>query len=159
MKNQFKAIIVLALIIIAVGFLFYIAKSFGGEENAESENPLTICQPQNASPEQQNCYWTAHIHATIKITKSGGKVQIEFEQGELEEGHTHAEENKLHWHGLLSVDSQTKEVIDWSPLYVSKILDNLGILIEGYPKYILNGEEVNSDYIWQDGDVIEIQYG
>lgn len=152
--SRVKALIILILVSIAVAAVFYTAKLTGGE-NVKSERPVVICNPQNAPPEQQKCFWTAHIHATVKVSMKGEEIPLGFEQGKLEGSHTHAESNKIHWHELIPVDSLTKEVKDWSALEVSKIA--LGSQ-EGNRKFVVNGREVESTYIWQDGDSIEIHY-
>lgn len=146
------------LVVVVVGVLFFYVANLFGSENVQSDKPLVICQPQNAPPEQQKCFWTAHIHFTIKVFKGNEEIPVGFEQGELEGKHTHAEKNKVHWHGLLSVNPVTKEVTDLSPLQVGNIPKDLKLSVEGNPMFIVNGKEVNSFYIWQDGDVIEILY-
>ncbi len=83
---------------------------------------------------------------------------MKFEEGELEGQHTHSEPNKLHWHGLIPVDPKTKEVTDWSALEVQKIVTDFKLSRGRTPKFIVNGKEVPSTYIWKDGDVIEIRY-
>lgn len=144
--------------IIAVAAFFWIAKNLGGGEGVESEKPVIICKPQNAPPEQQECFWTAHIHADIKVFQDNKEIPSSFEVGELEGVHTHAEKNKLHWHGLISADPKTKGVSDWSPLSVEQLLKDMRIAIEDGPQIIVNGEEVGLMSIWHDGDIIEIRY-
>jgi len=191
MNNSLKNIFILIVIIAAIAGFFWIANFLGSGEKAQSEKPLVICQPQSAPPEQpsaafpsreatdeqskamagkQKCYWTAHIHAMVRVFKDGKEIPIKFEEGKLEGQHTHSEPNKLHWHGLIPVDAKTpkeslrdptgqaKEVIDWSALEVQKIITDFGRSQEGTPKFIVNGKEVEPSYIWKDGDNIEIRY-
>lgn len=158
MTKQLKSIFLVLFIGIAIAVFFWVAKNFGDRESAQSEKPFVICQPQNAPPEQQKCNWTAHIHATVKVFKQGKEIPVSFEDGELEGQHTHSEPNKLHWHGLISVDPKTKDVSDWSFLEVGKIPKDFKLAIEGTPKFIVNSREVEPSYIWQDGDIIEIRY-
>ena len=153
-----KSLCVLVIVTVAIFGFFWFANFLGSGEKAQSEKPLVICQPQNAPLEQQKCFWTAHIHATVKIFKRGQEVSVSFEEGELEGQHTHSEPNKLHWHGLIPVDPQTKVVSDWSSLEVGKISKDFKLPMEDAPKFTVNGKEVDPFYVWQDGDIIEIRY-
>ncbi len=146
------------VVVTAVFGFFWIANFLGSGEKSQSEKPLVICNPPNVSPEQQKCNWTAHIHFMLKVFKGSEVVPLKFEQGELSAQHTHSEINKIHWHGLIPVNSKTKEVTDWSVLEVQKIPTDLKLNIEGIPKFIVNGQEVEPSYIWKDGDTIEIHY-
>ena len=178
MSNRIKSTIIIVLVIAAVSGFFWLANFFGSGEKTQSEKPLVICQPpaspklqrgeQNAPPEQpssaeatagrQECFWTAHIHATVRIFKSGKEIPVKFEEGKLEGQHTHSQPNKLHWHGLIPVDPKTKEVTDWSMLEVQKIVTDFKLAQEGTPKFIVNNNKVDPSYIWKDGDTIEIRY-
>lgn len=150
-----NTLILLAVIAALLGFVWFALNFGAGEEKVQSEKLLVICQPQNVPPEQQKCFWTAHIHATVKVFMKGEKISLGFEQGNLEGSHSHAEPDKIHWHGLILVDPKTKEVTDWSPLAVSQLSLKER---ETEPKFIVNGKEVGPSHIWQDGDTIEIHY-
>lgn len=158
MSKQLKSIVTLLLVMAAIIGFFWAANFLGSGEKAQSEKPLVICQPQNAPLEKQKCNWTAHIHAMVKLFKNNIEVPVRFEEGVLEGQHTHSEPNKLHWHGLIPVDSKTKEVTDWSALEIQKIVTDFNLSQEGTPKFIVNGKEVEPSYIWKDGDTIEIHY-
>ena len=158
MSNQTKSAIIIIVVIAAIAGFFWLANFLGSGEKAESEKPAVICKPQNAPPEQQECFWTAHIHATVRLFKNGTEIPVRFEEGELEGQHTHSEPNKLHWHGLIPVDSKTKEVTDWSALEIQKIVADFKLSQEGTPKFIVNSREVDPSYIWKDGNSIEIRY-
>jgi hypothetical protein len=127
-------------------------------ENVQSEKPMVICSNQNASPDQQKCHWTAHIHAQVKIFHKGKEVSIGYEQGDLQKGHTHAKKNKLHWHGLLPVDPTTKQIIDSSEFRIEKIPNDLNIQLSGKRRFVVNGKEKDGSYEWKDGDIVEIYY-
>lgn len=157
-KNKIKSILILLVVVFAILGFFGLANFLGSGEKAQSEKPIVICNPPNASPEQQKCNWTAHVHATVKVFKQGKEVPVSFEEGELEGQHTHSEPNKLHWHGLIPVDSKTKVVSDWSLLEVGRIPKDFKLAVEGASKFVVNGKEVDPSYIWQDGDTIEIRY-
>ena len=156
--NKLKSVIVIVFVIAAVIGFFWIAKFFGSGENAQSEKPLVICNPPNVLPEQQKCSWTAHIHFHLNVFKRFQEIPIGFEQGDLQTTHTHAEKNLIHWHGLIPLNSNKKEVTDWSVLEIRKIPSDLKLNIDGTPKFIVNGKEADPSYIWKDGDHIEIRY-
>lgn len=155
MNTKTKSIIALLIVVIAIIGFFKLANFLGSGEKAQSEKPIVICNPPNAPPEQQKCNWSAHVHATVRVFMKGEEVLLGFEEGGLEGSHTHAEQNKIHWHGLIPVDPKTKEVTDWSALRVSNLA--LGPR-EGNRKFIVNGKGVEPSYIWKDGDTIEIRY-
>jgi hypothetical protein len=158
MTKQLKSVFIVLLVIAAIAAFFWIAKNLGGGESVESEKPVVICKPQNAPPESQECFWTAHIHFHLHVFRGTQEVPIKFEEGELQALHTHAGENLVHWHGLIPVDPKTKEVTDWSALEVQRIVSDFNLQQGGTPKFIVNGQEVATSYIWKDGDVIEIRY-
>ena len=158
MNKQVKNWLIILLVIVAIAGFFWIAKNLGGGESVESEKPAVICRPQTAPLNEQECLWTAHIHATVRVFKGGAEIPVKFEQGELEGQHTHSESKKLHWHGLIPVDPKTKEVTDRSALEVRKIITDFKLLEEGTQKFIVNNNEVDPSYIWKDGDTIEIRY-
>lgn len=157
-NTKIKNALILIIVIAAIAEFIWFARFFGSGENAESEKPAVICKPQNAPPEQQECFWTAHIHAGIKVFQDNQEIPLSFEEGELEKVHTHAEKDKLHWHGLIPVDPKIKEVTDWSALSIKQLLKDLGLSIEDGPQIIVNGKEVDLSQTWKDGDIIEITY-
>lgn len=146
-----KSILILLAVIFAIVGLFWFAGRFGGSEKVQSEKPAVVCKGQE-------CFWTAHIHATIKVFAGGREVPLNFEQGKLEEEHTHSDSDKLHWHGLIPIDPKTQEVKDWSALEVGKIPADLNLSLEGKPRFVVNSKEVEESYVWRDGDLIEIHY-
>lgn len=158
MNTKIKSIIGLLVVVVVVIGFFKLANFLGNGEKTQTEKQLVICQPQSAPLEQQTCNWTAHIHATVKLFNKGEEIQVKFEEGELEGQHTHSESNKLHWHGLIPVDPKTKEVTDWSAIEVQKIVTDFNLSQGGTPKFIVNSQEVEPSYVWQDGDTIEISY-
>jgi hypothetical protein len=158
MSNQTKSAVIIVLVIVAVAGFFWLANFLGSGEKAESEKPALICKPQNAPPEKQECFWTAHIHFHLQAFKGLEELPIGFEQGDLRGIHNHADKNLVHWHGLIPVDPKTKEVTDWSAFEVQKISSDLKLSPERKPKFIVNGQEVAPVYVWKDGDHIEIHY-
>lgn len=156
--NKVISFLTLICIISAIILFFVIAHYFGSAESVRSEKPIVICIPHDALIQKQQCFWTAHIHAMVKVFKNNKEEPIGYEQGKLEDVHTHAEKNKLHWHGLIAVDKKTRQVQDWSAFRIDTIPKALGISIQGNPRFIVNGQQQDPSYIWHDGDNIEIYY-
>lgn len=152
--------VIIGFVVIGLVAFFYIASRFsGGEKGVSTEKPITTCQPENVPPEKQKCYWTAHIHMTLTLTANGQKQDLSFEEGELQEGHTHAEKDKIHWHATLPVDPKTKQVTDYSSLKLKVVLDEFKTDYQDKKvTVVVNGETKleGLDYIWQDGDRIDI---
>lgn len=158
MTSRAKNFLIVLLAVAAIGGLFWLASRLGSGEKVQSEKPLVICNPPQAPPEEQRCFWTADIHARVTLFKGGEKFFLNFEQGDLNGVHTHSERNLIHWHGLIPADAQTKEVKDWSAMRVDKMPKDLGLTLEGQPRFFINGEEVEPSHIWQDEDAVEIRY-
>lgn len=128
-KKKFPIVNIAIFILVIILFfsLFYMASYFRKqEEQIRSENPITFCQAPKAPLEEQKCYFTTHIHffLTIKIFGEERNLQ-KFEYGLLNGFHTHYEENKIHWHALLLVDSVTKEPLE--NLTIEKLFGDGGI--------------------------------
>lgn len=159
MKERVRAVVLIAVSVIAIAGIFWFASRYGGGEMSQGSDPQIICQPQSAPPQEQQCFWTAHWHFDIRVVdRQGQKVKLSFEQGGLEETHTHSDRNTLHWHRLIPADPETKEVTDWSELMVREIPEDLGLNFGGEHRFFVNGEEVPGDYILKDGDSVEIRY-
>lgn len=161
-NEDLKNIGILILVVLLVIGFFYVARLFSGEGGITSDKPVVFCIPENSPPDKQECYYTAHDHFQLSVFLGGKEQNIKFEEGDLEEGHTHAQKNKIHWHSTLPVDPLTKQVNNWSEHSVSAALQELGFV---YPDkratLIVNGqvEEKGLNYIWEDGDVIEVRFG
>lgn len=160
-KDKMGRIFILALVMILLVGFFYIAKLFGGEGSITSEKPIIFCIPEDAPPHQQECFYTAHEHMQLKISINGEEQNIGFEKGDLQKSHTHAEKNKIHWHSVLNVDPLTKEVVGWYPHSIKASLEELGLENLSSVVVIVNGnlEPNGLDYIWKDGDTIEVRVG
>lgn len=121
----------LLMIVFAAGGIaaaFYMASFFKSEEQGvRSQKPIIFCQPQNALPEQQKCFFTSHIDVYLTIKVWGEEKTLPFEKGDLVKSHLHAEKNKIHWHSLISVDPKKKELEDKTQLTLGQALDDLGI--------------------------------
>lgn len=168
---------VLALATVSISFLF--AFHFTGEASIKSEEGIVFCQPENAPPESQKCFFTAHWHMIFDVKICGETKIFPFETGELTKLHTHVETNKVHWHGLLPVDPFTKNITDFSDLKLGNIFSELKIPIsnegiynfkngdkcpDGTPgqlRVFVNGEQKENflDYVLRDGDRIKAEFG
>ncbi len=127
-KQKFPIMNIAIFVLVVTLFvsLFYVASYFHEkEEETRSENPITFCQPQKASPEEQKCYFTTHIHFFPNIRIFGEERTLPFEHGPLDRFHTHFEKNKAHWHALLPADPITKRPLQ--NLTLGELFDDFGI--------------------------------
>ena len=111
-RNKFPIgnIIIFLLVVVLFVSLVYMASYFREkEENVRAENPVVFCQPPNALPEEKECFFTTHMHYHLEIEIDGKEVRFGFEKGSLNSFHTHSDEHKIHWHGLLPADPITKK--------------------------------------------------
>ncbi len=158
---KWSNVLIIGFVVIGLIAFFYVANRFGGgEKGVTTEKPITTCQPENAPPEKQKCYYTAHIHMNLHVINGGQTVDLSFEKGDLQKSHTHAEKNKIHWHVTLPVDPKSKQITDYSPLRLKAVLDEFQINYQGKKINVLvNGQEKSEgvDYIWQDGDTVEVK--
>lgn len=92
------------------------------EERIRSESPITFCL------NEEECFFTTHIHYHITLIENGREKTLTFEKGPLERFHTHFEKNKVHWHGLLPVNPEGKEFLE--QLTLSDMLKDLELPIE-----------------------------
>lgn len=107
---------------------FYVSNFFKQEETGiRSQKPIIFCQPQNAPPEQQKCFFTSHIDVYLTIKIWGQEKTLPFEKGDLVKSHLHAGKNKIHWHSLIPIDSKKKELEDKTQLTLGQTLDDLDI--------------------------------
>ena len=158
---KWSNVLIIGFVVIGLIAFFYVANRFsGGEKGVTTEKPITTCQPENAPPEKQKCYYTAHVHLTLKIIENGQEVALSFEKGDLQKSHTHAEKDKIHWHATLPVDPKTKQITDYSALKLKAVLDEFKINYQGKKVTVLVNEQEKKegvDYIWQDGDSVEVR--
>jgi hypothetical protein len=119
----------LLLIAFATGGIlaaFYMAGFFKAEEQGvRSQKPIIFCQPQNAPPQQQKCFFTSHVDIYLTIKIWGEEKNLPFEKGDLTKAHTHADRNKIHWHSLIPVDPVTRRLE--RELTLGEELDDLSI--------------------------------
>jgi len=179
-KKEVRTNILILLFVLATVIIFvsYLATHFTGETGIRSDKGITFCQPENAPPDQQKCFFTAHWHMHADIKICGEPKVLSYETGDLEKLHTHVETNKVHWHGLLPVSPTTKEVTDYSQMKMSNLFSELKVPISnsgiydfenggicpngrvGNLKVSVNGQEQKDflSYILKDGDHIKIEF-
>lgn len=105
---------------------FYVANFFKHVETGiRSQKPIIFCQPQDASAQNQLCFYTSHIDIYLTIKIWGEERTLPFEKGDLTKAHTHADKNKVHWHSLIPVNPTTRELE--RQLILSEYIDDLGI--------------------------------
>jgi len=163
--------VILALIVL-MGYSYYYFNTTASETTG-----IVVC-------EAGECFWAAHIHSLLYIDICGEQIDIGLEEGLLEGTHTHKEKNKLHFHERLTVDPETREVTDFTPLEIETVLNDFGIetsdgciagkcigdmcngnlgrwrfSFKGSTK-VLNNEEVEfwQDYTWKEKDIITISF-
>jgi hypothetical protein len=121
----------LLLVGFAVGGIvaaFGVARFFRSEEeNVRSQAPIIFCQPQDAPPEQQQCFFASHIDVYVTLKIWGEEKTLPFEQGDLTKSHLHAQKNKVHWHSLIPVDPRKKLLENHGPLTLGQLFEDLGI--------------------------------
>lgn len=116
---------------------------------------------------QEVCFWTAHIHATLDLIYCGVKQDLPKDKGDLRGPHTHKEPNKMHSpHSPQKVEPTTKDFLDPTPLTVKGFLDAMEIDTKtpcprsssSSAAVTVNEQLKNLDYIWKDGDKLEVLY-
>ena len=163
-----KKVIITAVtvaVIAALGYSLFVTFRSGANEKG-----IISC------PSEENCIWTAHIHAYIPIELCGEDYRLPIEVGPLTGPHTHEEKNVAHWHDQLPYAVTTKLITDTKPLTLGAFFDAISVpfgtgLIGEYRdgnlcsnqksgslKVFINGEIASDyrDYIWQNRDVIQI---
>lgn len=179
-KKEVRSNIVILLFVLATVIIFvsYLATHFTGETGIRSDKGITFCQPENAPPDQQKCYFTAHGHVHFDIKVCDEPKVLPFETGSLEKLHTHVETNKVHWHGLLPVDPVSKKITDYPNLKLRDAFLELKVPISeagiynfkngdvcpngriGKLRTQINGKEDQEflNYTVKDGDHITIEF-
>lgn len=179
-KKETRTNIIILLFVAAtvIVFVSYLATHFTGETGILSDKGITFCQPENAPPDRQKCYFTAHWHAHADIKVCDQVRVLPYETGDLEKFHTHVETNKFHWHGLLPVNPATREITDYSQMKMSNLFSELKVPISsdgiytfkngdtcpdgrvGNLKVSVNGAEQKDflNYILKDDDHISIEF-
>lgn len=130
MKNRLPNILILIFVIVLFVGVFYLASVLRErEEKIRSESPIVFCVPPQAPPENQECFFTTHVHYHITLIENGSEKSLPFEKGALERFHTHFEKNKVHWHSLMPVEPETKKFLE--TLTLTDVLKDLNLPLEG----------------------------
>jgi len=127
---------------------------------------------------QDGCNLAVHWHTQLAMSVCGKPYHLPLEAGDLENQHTHKENDRLHFHALVKIDESGTELLEPEKLRVGGIFDQLGVrftskCFDGYCnndlcsdgksgklKMAVNGiaNEQYADYVWKDGDVISIVF-
>lgn len=167
-KKKIKATIISIVIIFALAGIVY---SLYVTLSQDPSLGIVTCTAQD------QCFWTAHIHAYVPIEICGKDYRLPIELGSLSGPHTHEEKNIIHWHDKLPYDNDKKIITDIEPLTLGAFFDELDLdfsensLINktngtacangeiGTLKMFINGVPVIDqfrDYIWKDRDVVNL---
>jgi len=125
-KKYWGNLLLIAFAVSGIVAAFYMASFFKAEEQGvRSQKPIIFCQPQNAKPENQKCFFTTHVDTYLTIKIWGEEKNLPFEKGNLTKAHTHAGRNKVHWHSLIPVDPATRKLE--RDFTLGEILDDLSV--------------------------------
>lgn len=111
------------------------------------------------------CELSQHIHADIDAVFCGEKINFPKEKGSLDLQHTHKELNLIHWHARVRVDPITRKPVDSTPMMLREFFKQVEQEIptecrgqDAATTVLVNGvtKEEGLDYIWADGDKIEV---
>lgn len=157
-KNALLGLGLVALVAIGI-------YSYNVYKNSEIETiGLTVCN------DQEVCEKSMHIHTEVDVTVCGKPTSLFKETGNLADTHTHKEDDLLHWHDKVKVDKngnttggeedrKIRSIID---LYLK---DNLPQSCTtkgptGKFKLTVNNTIVEDveNYVWKDGDKLELTY-
>ncbi|MBI2565179.1 hypothetical protein HYV79_04310 [Candidatus Woesearchaeota archaeon] len=126
---------------------------------------------------EKGCFWAAHIHASINIKICGEDYDFLLETGDLAGPHTHKERGKIHFHDKIPVDEK-RNLLDTTPLTIKTFTKTTGLQFnstclgnycngdlcpdESIGKVSMNvngNEELKyENYVWKEGDIIEIKF-
>lgn len=156
-----NALLGLSLITLLAGGIY----SYNIYKNSKIETTgLTVCNDQDV------CEKSMHIHTKVDVTVCGKPTSLFKETGNLADTHTHKEDDLLHWHDKVKVDKdgnttggeedrKIRSIID---LYLK---DNLPRSCTtkgptGKFKLTVNNIVVEDveNYVWKDGDKLELTY-
>lgn len=176
-REHLGDLLLVAFAVAGIVAAFGIARFFRGEEeNVRAQKPIIFCQPQDAPPEQQQCFFASHIDVYVTVKIWGEEKTLPFEKGDLTKSHLHAEKNKVHWHSLIPVDPRKKQLENASPLTLGQLFDDLNIPFDhdrifdakngnvgpsgrpGELNMFVNGQAKNQfrDYVRQPNDHIDL---
>ncbi len=170
-KRGFKiAPLIYALVIGAasIGIAYSVATYY----RAGGEKGFVVCGAEG-------CVLAVHWHAQLKMKICGEPFHLPLEAGDLNKQHTHKERDKLHFHALIKTDVSGTKLLEPEKLRLGELFEQLGIRFtkECFSNYcnqeacpngsigklsvLVNGvpKPEGNDYVWKDGDEIEITFG
>ncbi len=111
------------------------------------------------------CELSQHIHGNIDVTICEEEVNFSKEKGSLGGQHTHKELDLIHWHTSIKVDPATRKPIDLTPIMLKSFFESM----EQEIPQSCNGKaaqtavmvndvktDLGLDYVWEDGDRINV---
>lgn len=118
------------------------------------------------------CKWAAHMHAYVdELTICGKPARLSFEEGSLDNAHTH-KDGRIHWHDILTIDKNTKQILDTSSLTLGAFFDEISWKFNenclkdicecdgklAMLTVLVNEKQVQNpaEYVWKDGDKLRI---
>lgn len=165
-KKKIKRSVIFSIIILALlGIAYSLEVTF---QSGARSSGIIVC------PQEDKCYWTAHIHAYVPIYVCGKEIKQYIEVGPLNEPHTHEEKHVIHWHDRLPYDNVNKRLLEYAPLTLGAYFDALEMQFDsnrildksnddlcpdgsqGTLKMFVNGKQNNMfrNFVWKDKDVI-----
>lgn len=163
MRNAGIALL-LVLVLIGLGYSLHELYASGAAQRG-----VTVC----VSPSE--CYWSAHIHASVDVTACGAGLRFPVEKGPLSGPHTHEEKNLIHFHERLRLND-AGAVVDATPLRLGAFFDAMNVTFDkdrildkrngdscreaSVLKMTVNGKPRDTfrDYVWKDGDKIALVF-
>jgi len=163
-KKNSLPIITIIIAVVALAILGFMGYSVYTYYQSEQEKEGFFACNQDGTV----CELSQHIHADIDVTVCGKEIIFPKEAGRTDEQHTHKETNLMHLHARLKVDPQTKEPLNPTRRQVQAFLDQMDFQFPDtcpdnpnptMTVYVNDIESSESlDYVWVDGDRIEIEY-
>ena len=101
-----------------------------------------------------------HIHATLLVTICGKKFNLPRNTGNTENSHTHKEENTLHWHAkTVSENVRNMKYVE-DELLEDKFPKECKKGVKTKTSLTVNGQNRidAQNYLWQDGDKLELTF-
>ena len=119
-KKLMKNLLIVLLLLALVGFLAYSLIEY--QRSGIAQDGVVTCA-------NEKCFWSAHIHTDIPIQMCSEKYILPKFKGPLADGHTHGDENIIHWHDKLAFDAGKKQFSEPTPFALNLIFKTLGLPI------------------------------
>lgn len=141
------------------------------QKSGIEQEGLIICNPNT-------CEKSLHVHAIVTASVCGETINFPHNTGDINQQHTHTQDNQIHFHHRLKLNPITYIVIDLSPLYLGNFFDNMSMRLTqsclgdkcngdacaparpGQLTMTVNDQpnQLFDQYPWQDGDIINLNF-